>query len=271
MHGGWLDTDLDEFENQETAAHRVTAYSFEVCDSLLNIGPCGQVAMGEPAFLSEEFAASSPDTPDIELVTTSGHGNYGAEVCPAAGRHHVRAAWLPGHVDGGQRRRRGGGARLAHPQPAGLQHGATDRPGDQRAGQFWLLHRRPDRLRCQQDPGRHPDDQGHDAEADDQVRYLEEKILKVIDHFKSKGKKLELFMIVFPFKAGFLYGKIKQLCVVIKCFLNVNVFAMHRPAPPAWGRRGTGGRQGGLQDTQVSCRLQIWHDVNPSTVMTSPP
>ncbi len=74
MQGDWLDTELDEFEvygSQETAAHRITAYSFEVCDSLLNIGPCGQVAMGEPAFLSEELAASSPD-PDIELVTTSG-------------------------------------------------------------------------------------------------------------------------------------------------------------------------------------------------------
>ena len=63
--------------SQETAAHRITAYSFQVCDSLLNIGPCGQVAMGEPVFLSEEFAASSPD-PDIELVTTSGHGKNGA-------------------------------------------------------------------------------------------------------------------------------------------------------------------------------------------------
>jgi cleavage and polyadenylation specificity factor subunit 1 len=80
MQGDWLDTELDEFEvygSQETAAHRITAYSFQVCDSLLNIGPCGQVAMGEPAFLSEEFAASSPD-PDIELVTPSGHGKNGA-------------------------------------------------------------------------------------------------------------------------------------------------------------------------------------------------
>lgn len=49
---------------------------FEVCDSLLNIGPCGNVSMGEPAFLSEEFT-SNPD-PDLELVTTSGHGKNGA-------------------------------------------------------------------------------------------------------------------------------------------------------------------------------------------------
>ena len=50
---------------------------FQVCDSLLNIGPCGQVAMGEPAFLSEAFNSSIPD-PDIELVTTAGHGKNGA-------------------------------------------------------------------------------------------------------------------------------------------------------------------------------------------------
>lgn len=80
MQGDWLDTELDEFEvygSQETAASKISSYSFEVCDSLQNIGPCGQVAMGEPAFLSEEFSSSSPD-PDIELVTTSGHGKNGA-------------------------------------------------------------------------------------------------------------------------------------------------------------------------------------------------
>merc|ERR1719427_218227 len=83
MSGDWLESELEmdaEFEvygNQETAAHRISAFTFEVCDSLLNIGPCGQVAMGEPAFLSEEFASSSPD-PDIELVTTAGHGKNGA-------------------------------------------------------------------------------------------------------------------------------------------------------------------------------------------------
>merc|ERR1719430_2288112 len=83
MQGDWLDTELEmdaDFEifgTQETAAHQITAFTFEVMDSLLNIGPCGQVAMGEPAFLSEEFSSSSPD-PDIELVTTSGHSKNGA-------------------------------------------------------------------------------------------------------------------------------------------------------------------------------------------------
>ena len=43
---------------------------------MLNIGPCGQVVMGEPAFLSEEF--SNTLDPDLELVTTSGYGKNGA-------------------------------------------------------------------------------------------------------------------------------------------------------------------------------------------------
>ncbi|GFN92292.1 cleavage and polyadenylation specificity factor subunit 1, partial [Plakobranchus ocellatus] len=54
----------------------IASYSFEVCDNIWNIGPCGQVAMGEPAFLSEEY--SSHLDPDLELVTTSGHGKNGA-------------------------------------------------------------------------------------------------------------------------------------------------------------------------------------------------
>lgn len=49
---------------------------FEVCDSLLNVGPIGNVSMGEPAFLSEEFTNNTD--PDLELVTTSGHGKNGA-------------------------------------------------------------------------------------------------------------------------------------------------------------------------------------------------
>jgi hypothetical protein len=48
----------------------------QVCDSLLNIGPCGNISMGEPAFLSEEF--SNMQDPDIELFTTSGYGKNGA-------------------------------------------------------------------------------------------------------------------------------------------------------------------------------------------------
>ena len=49
---------------------------FDVCDSIINIGPCGRVCMGEPALTAEEFSSNSD--PDIELVTTSGYAKNGA-------------------------------------------------------------------------------------------------------------------------------------------------------------------------------------------------
>lgn len=61
---------------ETSSSVQITSFMFEVCDSLLNIGPCGNVSMGEPAFLSEEF--SNNRDPDLELVTTSGHGKNGA-------------------------------------------------------------------------------------------------------------------------------------------------------------------------------------------------
>ncbi|XP_054282084.1 cleavage and polyadenylation specificity factor subunit 1-like, partial [Macrosteles quadrilineatus] len=83
--GDWMASDvadirdLDELEvygSETQTSIQLTSYSFEVCDSLLNIGPCGNVSMGEPAFLSEEF--SNNTDPDVELVTTSGYGKNGA-------------------------------------------------------------------------------------------------------------------------------------------------------------------------------------------------
>ncbi|XP_039280662.1 cleavage and polyadenylation specificity factor subunit 1 isoform X2 [Nilaparvata lugens] len=83
--GDWMASDvteirdLDELEvygSETQTSMQIASYIFEVCDSILNIGPCGNVSMGEPAFLSEEFS-NNPD-PDIELVTTSGYGKNGA-------------------------------------------------------------------------------------------------------------------------------------------------------------------------------------------------
>ena len=51
---------------------------FQVCDSILNVGPCGHVAMGQPSFLSEELQSTTKADPDVELVSTSGHGKNGA-------------------------------------------------------------------------------------------------------------------------------------------------------------------------------------------------
>ncbi|XP_046387222.1 cleavage and polyadenylation specificity factor subunit 1 isoform X1 [Ischnura elegans] len=83
--GDWMASDvsdikdLDELEvygSEDQTSVLIASYVFEVCDSLLNIGPCGDISMGEPAFLSEEF--SNVQDPDMELVTTSGYGKNGA-------------------------------------------------------------------------------------------------------------------------------------------------------------------------------------------------
>uniref|UniRef100_A0A8D2QVJ2 Cleavage and polyadenylation specificity factor subunit 1 n=1 Tax=Zosterops lateralis melanops TaxID=1220523 RepID=A0A8D2QVJ2_ZOSLA len=49
--------EVDEIEvygSEAASGTQLATYSFEVCDSILNIGPCANAAMGEPAFLSEE-------------------------------------------------------------------------------------------------------------------------------------------------------------------------------------------------------------------------
>lgn len=68
--------ELEVYGNQKQADIQITSYIFEVCDSLINIGPCGNISIGEPAFLSEEFNSNSDL--DLELVTTAGYGKNGA-------------------------------------------------------------------------------------------------------------------------------------------------------------------------------------------------
>ncbi|KAL1516840.1 hypothetical protein ABEB36_000686 [Hypothenemus hampei] len=68
--------ELEVYGTQKQTGVQITSYIFEVCDSLLNIGPCGQISVGEPAFLSEEFH-NNPDF-NLELVTTAGYGKNGA-------------------------------------------------------------------------------------------------------------------------------------------------------------------------------------------------
>eukprot|EP00795_Rhopilema_esculentum_P001311 gene1311-15698_t len=73
--------DLDDLEVYGASVERnigskLVSYAFEVCDSLLNIGPCVESAIGHPAFLSEEF--SGLPHPDLEVVFCSGHGKNGA-------------------------------------------------------------------------------------------------------------------------------------------------------------------------------------------------
>ncbi|XP_041422699.1 cleavage and polyadenylation specificity factor subunit 1 isoform X1 [Xenopus laevis] len=71
--------EVDEIEvygSEMQSGTQLSTYSFEVCDSILNIGPCAMASMGEPAFLSEEFQ-ESPE-PDLEIVLCSGYGKNGA-------------------------------------------------------------------------------------------------------------------------------------------------------------------------------------------------
>lgn len=106
--GDWMASDvadirdLDELEvygSEAQTSVQIASYVFEVCDSLLNIGPCGNISMGEPAFLSEEF--STMQDPDIELFTTSGYGKNGALcVLQRSVRPQVVTTFeLPGCVD----------------------------------------------------------------------------------------------------------------------------------------------------------------------------
>ncbi|KAM9386109.1 cleavage and polyadenylation specificity factor subunit 1 isoform 2-T2 [Pholidichthys leucotaenia] len=74
----WTD-EVDEIEvygSEAQSGTQLATYSFEVCDSILNVGPCANASMGEPAFLSEEFQ-SNPE-PDLEVVVCSGYGKNGA-------------------------------------------------------------------------------------------------------------------------------------------------------------------------------------------------
>ncbi|KAK9877151.1 hypothetical protein WA026_016894 [Henosepilachna vigintioctopunctata] len=68
--------EFEVYGNQQEASLQIKSYTFEVCDSLLNIGPCSNLTLGEPAFLSEEF--SNRINIDLELATTSGYGKNGA-------------------------------------------------------------------------------------------------------------------------------------------------------------------------------------------------
>lgn len=53
-----------------------TTFVFEICDAIINLGPCGKICMGEPAtnFRTDDVSGG----PDVELVTTSGFAKNGA-------------------------------------------------------------------------------------------------------------------------------------------------------------------------------------------------
>uniref|UniRef100_A0A8C8CAP8 Cleavage and polyadenylation specificity factor subunit 1 n=1 Tax=Oncorhynchus tshawytscha TaxID=74940 RepID=A0A8C8CAP8_ONCTS len=97
-----LPDEVDEIEvygSEAASGTQLATYSFEVCDSILNIGPCAGASMGEPAFLSEEFQ-TNPE-PDLEIVVCSGFGkNGGLSVLQRSIRPQVVTTFeLPGCHD----------------------------------------------------------------------------------------------------------------------------------------------------------------------------
>uniref|UniRef100_A0A674EUA0 Cleavage and polyadenylation specific factor 1 n=1 Tax=Salmo trutta TaxID=8032 RepID=A0A674EUA0_SALTR len=95
-----LPDEVDEIEvygSEAASGTQLATYSFEVCDSILNIGPCAGASMGEPAFLSEE---TNPE-PDLEIVVCSGFGkNGGLSVLQRSIRPQVVTTFeLPGCHD----------------------------------------------------------------------------------------------------------------------------------------------------------------------------
>uniref|UniRef100_A0A2A4JWZ2 Cleavage/polyadenylation specificity factor A subunit C-terminal domain-containing protein n=1 Tax=Heliothis virescens TaxID=7102 RepID=A0A2A4JWZ2_HELVI len=96
-------SDKDELEvygSDIRTSTQLTSYVFEVCDSLLNICPIGDVSMGEPQLVSEELPRT-PDNPAIELVACSGRGKNGAlTVLQRTVRPQLITAFnLPGCLD----------------------------------------------------------------------------------------------------------------------------------------------------------------------------
>ncbi|XP_063370441.1 cleavage and polyadenylation specificity factor subunit 1 [Cydia amplana] len=96
-------SDKDELEvygSDIRTSTQLTSYVFEVCDSLLNICPIGDVSMGEPQLLSEEYSRTA-EMPAVELVACSGRGKNGAlTVLQRSVRPQLITAFnLPGCID----------------------------------------------------------------------------------------------------------------------------------------------------------------------------
>ncbi|XP_072946288.1 cleavage and polyadenylation specificity factor subunit 1 [Epargyreus clarus] len=94
-------SDKDELEvygSDIRTSTQLTSYVFEVCDSLLNICPIGDVSMGEPQLLGEGAGRGAQP---LELVACSGRGKNGAlTVLQRAVRpQRVTAFDLPGCID----------------------------------------------------------------------------------------------------------------------------------------------------------------------------
>ncbi|XP_055705403.1 cleavage and polyadenylation specificity factor subunit 1 [Phlebotomus papatasi] len=74
--------ELEVYGSGPKTSVQLTSFTFEVCDSVLNIGPIGHMCVGQRAKEEdqEEEGEHDEDTAqwDLEIVTSSGHGKNGA-------------------------------------------------------------------------------------------------------------------------------------------------------------------------------------------------
>lgn len=79
--GNRLEEELEVYGSGLKTSVQLTSYNFEVCDSVLNIAPIGYMTVGERCTDDDDGLdqIKDPNTkPDLEIVTSSGHGKNGA-------------------------------------------------------------------------------------------------------------------------------------------------------------------------------------------------
>lgn len=78
-----LEEELQVYGSGLKTSVQLTSYTFEVCDSLVNIAPIGSMTIGERGVNEDEENKAEPfensvEKPELEVVTSSGRGKNGA-------------------------------------------------------------------------------------------------------------------------------------------------------------------------------------------------
>lgn len=76
------DEELEVYGSGQKTSVQLTSFTFEVCDSILNIGPIGFMCVGNRFIEGEsdeidENEIENQNDMDLEIVTSSGHGKNG--------------------------------------------------------------------------------------------------------------------------------------------------------------------------------------------------
>lgn len=74
-----LEEELEVYGSGLKTSVQLTSYTFEVCDSVLNIAPIGYMTIGERSFDDERDEQKDTNAKsELEIVTSSGRGKNGA-------------------------------------------------------------------------------------------------------------------------------------------------------------------------------------------------